>query len=476
MPPRKVQDTLKPTDLISRLIAKGSVVDARLTSATLQRNHTPGEPQLGAGTTPLMRAARNGDYAAMKILLAAGADPTLKQPRGTTALMMASGSGAGWACSRKTTALRPTSVRPLNCSSSATWTSTRRPTMASRRFIWRRRAASIRWCGTGQGRCEPRREGQEGPNTSRHGDGRRWSRPRRRTATGLRSHGKVTQGTGCTLNVDSELRVIILATVIAIAMRRAASSRRLRLRNEPTRSRKVKFRSERRSRRSRSAEPSSRRRRRGAIRTSPATTTTATRAASRSSDRTNTRGVPSTPSRRPSSRRWSQQRQQQTIERTPGLSEFPGATSPMHWFENYYAVNSRPWLVTDPADGKVPAQTAEARQRQAARQAARKGRGPADSWEDRSLYDRCITRGIPGSMMPAIYGNSYHIHQSPGFVTITYEMVHDTRVIPLDSRPHVAGHFVSTSATAAATGKATRSSSRRRTSPTRRRTAARATS
>jgi len=95
MPPRKVQDTLKPTDLISRLIAKGSVVDARLTAATLPRNHTPGEPQLGAGTTPLMRAARNGDYAAMKILLAAGADPTLKQPRGTTALMMASGLGRG---------------------------------------------------------------------------------------------------------------------------------------------------------------------------------------------------------------------------------------------------------------------------------------------------------------------------------------------------------------------------------------------
>ena len=133
-----------------------------------------------------------------------------------------------------------------------------------------------------------------------------------------------------------------------------------------------------------------------------------------------------------------EQRQQQTIERTPGLSEFPGATSPMHWFENYYAVNSRPWLVTNPADGKVPAQTDEARQRVAARNAARKGRGPADSWEDRSLYDRCITRGIPGSMMPAIYGNSYHIHQSPGFVTITYEMVHDTRVIPLDARPHLA--------------------------------------
>ena len=95
MPPRKVNDTLKPSDVISRLIAKGAVVDARLTSATLQRNHTPGEGQLGAGTTPLMRAARNGDSAAMKILLAAGADPTLKQPRGTTALMMASGLGRG---------------------------------------------------------------------------------------------------------------------------------------------------------------------------------------------------------------------------------------------------------------------------------------------------------------------------------------------------------------------------------------------
>ena len=65
----------------------------------------------------------------------------------------------------------------------------------------------------------------------------------------------------------------------------------------------------------------------------------------------------------------------------------------MHWFENYYAANSRPWLVVDPADGKVPPQTAEAQQRARARQQARAGRGPADSWEDRSNYDRCITRG-----------------------------------------------------------------------------------
>jgi hypothetical protein len=55
----------------------------------------------------------------------------------------------------------------------------------------------------------------------------------------------------------------------------------------------------------------------------------------------------------------------------------------------------------------------------------------------RARYDQCISRGIPGSMMPAIYGNSYEIIQSPGWVAIRYEMIHETRLIPLDSRPHV---------------------------------------
>jgi hypothetical protein len=131
------------------------------------------------------------------------------------------------------------------------------------------------------------------------------------------------------------------------------------------------------------------------------------------------------------------QRQKQAIERAPTLSEFPGATSPMHWFENYGAVNSRAWLVSDPPDGKAPPVTAEGQARAAARAVARSAHGPADSWEDRSYYDRCITRGLPGSMMPAIYGNSYQIHQGPGYVAIHYEMVNETRVIPLDSRPHV---------------------------------------
>jgi hypothetical protein len=109
------------------------------------------------------------------------------------------------------------------------------------------------------------------------------------------------------------------------------------------------------------------------------------------------------------------------------------------FWENLNAVNSRAWLVTDPPDGRIPPPTPAAQQRIAARAAARKasGRGPADSAADRSLYDRCISRGLPGSMMPAIYGSSYEIVQGPGVVAITYEMVHETRVIPLESRSHV---------------------------------------
>ena len=111
--------------------------------------------------------------------------------------------------------------------------------------------------------------------------------------------------------------------------------------------------------------------------------------------------------------------------------------SPLHWFENHDFKNSRAWLVVDPPDGRIPPQTAEAKQRATARAKARQGRGEADSYEDRSLYDRCITRGLPGSMMPAIYGSSYEIVQGPGYVAITYEMVNEARVIPLDPRPHV---------------------------------------
>jgi hypothetical protein len=121
-------------------------------------------------------------------------------------------------------------------------------------------------------------------------------------------------------------------------------------------------------------------------------------------------------------------------ERT--ITNFLGPTeAPDNWWQIAYRQmehGAQAWLITDPADGKVPALTPDGQRRQQAVAEARKRntRGPADSYTDRSLYDRCITRGFPSSALPSIYGNSSQIVQGPGYVAITYEMIHDTRVIP----------------------------------------------
>ncbi|HKE84363.1 MAG TPA: hypothetical protein VKB50_11425 [Vicinamibacterales bacterium] len=135
-------------------------------------------------------------------------------------------------------------------------------------------------------------------------------------------------------------------------------------------------------------------------------------------------------------------RQEKTAQTIGGSAENDTGAGPPHWYENYNAKNSRAWMVSDPEDGKIPATTDEAKKRAAAVRAARRGgdgynTGPFDGPQDLTLYVRCITRGLPGSMMPAIYGNTYDITQGPGFVAIRYEMVHETRIIPLDGRPHL---------------------------------------
>ena len=134
------------------------------------------------------------------------------------------------------------------------------------------------------------------------------------------------------------------------------------------------------------------------------------------------------------------ERQQRALASAAGIGGADTGAGPVHWYEHYNAKNSRAWLITDPADGRIPALTPAGQKAADARAMARKnsGRGPADSWEDRSLYDRCITRGVPGSMMPAIYGNAYDITQAPGVVAIRYEMIHETRVIPIDNSAHPA--------------------------------------
>jgi ankyrin repeat protein len=94
-PRRTSSDQLNALGLITKLLEHGANVNAQLKSPTLQRAHTPGDRNLGEGTTPLMRAARNGDADAMRILLEHGADPTIAQKNHITALMLAAGLGRG---------------------------------------------------------------------------------------------------------------------------------------------------------------------------------------------------------------------------------------------------------------------------------------------------------------------------------------------------------------------------------------------
>ncbi|HWE52562.1 MAG TPA: hypothetical protein VG273_22395 [Bryobacteraceae bacterium] len=94
-------------------------------------------------------------------------------------------------------------------------------------------------------------------------------------------------------------------------------------------------------------------------------------------------------------------------------------------------------LVIDPPDGRIPALTAEAQKRQQARRMEAQSH-PADGPEDRSLAERCLfwaTAGPP--MLPGPYNNNYQIVQTPDYVLIMSEMIHEVRIIPLDGRKHV---------------------------------------
>jgi len=103
------------------------------------------------------------------------------------------------------------------------------------------------------------------------------------------------------------------------------------------------------------------------------------------------------------------------------------------WLDKTFRQTS---LVVEPADGKLPPLTPEAERRRALAPRGTYGNGPLDGPEDFTLYDRCISLGVVGSLTPKIYGNGHRIIQTQGYVAIMNEMIHETRVIPLDNRPH----------------------------------------
>jgi hypothetical protein len=115
----------------------------------------------------------------------------------------------------------------------------------------------------------------------------------------------------------------------------------------------------------------------------------------------------------------------------------PVTAPPPHWLERGKASRVAS-LVVDPPDGRLPPMTEDG-----ARRAAQWRTTSAETYayrgpEDLTPYDRCISRGVLGSVLPNIYSTGTEIRQTPGFVIIRYEMIHETRIVPLDGRSHIA--------------------------------------
>jgi len=93
-------------------------------------------------------------------------------------------------------------------------------------------------------------------------------------------------------------------------------------------------------------------------------------------------------------------------------------------------------LMIDPPDGRFPALTPKGKELlDKMRGSYKPGQTVFDSPEDFDSWDRCITRGLPVSMLPRNYNNGIRIMQSPGYVVIVLEMAHEVRIIPTNGRP-----------------------------------------
>jgi hypothetical protein len=111
---------------------------------------------------------------------------------------------------------------------------------------------------------------------------------------------------------------------------------------------------------------------------------------------------------------------------------------PAHWGEGWLRTPNRMTsLIVDPPNGRFPPVTPEGRHRAENSWRDSFGKGPWNQPSDLGPYDRCISRGLLGSMFPSAYNNGNEIVQAPGFVAIRNEMVHEARVIPLDGRSHL---------------------------------------
>ena len=113
-----------------------------------------------------------------------------------------------------------------------------------------------------------------------------------------------------------------------------------------------------------------------------------------------------------------------------------GIGPPSYWNERGKPTHQAS-LIVDPPNGRLPPLTPEAEKYRKEAKLPGEWRGIANSPEDLNIYYRCITRGLLGSVIPVVYNNGNQILQVPGYVVFRNEMIHESRVIPLDGRPHV---------------------------------------
>jgi DNA-binding beta-propeller fold protein YncE len=116
----------------------------------------------------------------------------------------------------------------------------------------------------------------------------------------------------------------------------------------------------------------------------------------------------------------------------------PPTGAPSHWLERG-TPSRQASLVVDPPDGRLPRFTDDGARRD---ERWRTTSGDAFVFtrpEDLTAYDRCISRGVLGSAFPNIYSSGTQILQVPGYVVIRHEMIHETRIVPLDGRPRLSG-------------------------------------
>jgi hypothetical protein len=102
-----------------------------------------------------------------------------------------------------------------------------------------------------------------------------------------------------------------------------------------------------------------------------------------------------------------------------------------YWWE-WGRDGKRTSLVVDPPDGKLPTKPEQAERQKGVYSTRLPG-----TYSDMNILDRCISRSMPGTMMPGFYGHYYQILQTPTHVAIRMELLHDFRIIPLDNRPHI---------------------------------------